>query len=97
MESVTLVEVDEAVIRVSKKYLPSLAVGFQHPKVQVIIGDGFEYLKENIGTFDVIITDSSDPVGSAQSLFHLDYFELLGKALKPGGIVCCQGRSIVWQ
>lgn len=93
IESVTLVEIDEAVIRVSKKFLPSLAVGFQHPKVQVVIGDGFEYLKENVGAFDVIITDSSDPVGPAQSLFNSDYYQLLGKALKPGGVVCCQGKS----
>lgn len=94
LESVTLVEIDEAVIRVSKKYLPSLAVGFKHPKVQVVIGDGFEYLKQNQNSFDVIITDSSDPVGPAQSLFQHEYYELLGRALKPGGIICCQGMLI---
>jgi spermidine synthase len=48
----------EAVIRLSKKYLPSMAVGFQHPAVKVHIGDGFEFLKNYKNTFDVIITDS---------------------------------------
>jgi len=51
------------VVEVSKKYLPQLAVGFNHPKVEVVIGDGFEYLKGHLDEFDVIITDSSDPVG----------------------------------
>ena len=91
VESVTLVEIDEAVIRVSKKYLPSMAVGFQHPKVQVHIGDGFEYLRQNQGEYDVIITDSSDPVGPAESLFQESFYDLLNKALRPGGFVCCQG------
>ena len=91
VESVTLVEIDEAVIRVSKQFLPSMAVGFESPKVQVHIGDGFEYLKAHESAFDVIITDSSDPVGPAESLFGHAYYALLSKALKPNGIVCCQG------
>ena len=49
------------VIDVSKKYLPSMAVGFNSPKLTVNIGDGFEYLKQHKDHFDVIITDSSDP------------------------------------
>jgi spermidine synthase len=48
----------QAVIRLSKKYLPSMAVGFQHPAVNVHIGDGFEFLKNYKNSFDVIITDS---------------------------------------
>ena len=53
----------KAVVRLSKKFLPSMALGFQHPKVKVHIGDGFEFLKNRVNEFDVIITDSSDPVG----------------------------------
>lgn len=84
-------EIDEAVIQVSKKYLPSMASAFEHPKVSVIVGDGFEFLKSHQAAFDVIITDSSDPVGPAESLFGLEYYKLLAKALKPNGVVCCQG------
>ena len=58
---VTLVEIDEVVVNVSKKYLPKMALGFDHPKVELVIGDGFDYLKNNPGAYDVIITDSSDP------------------------------------
>lgn len=70
-----------------------MASGFESPKVNLTIGDGFEFMKNHREEFDVIITDSSDPVGPAASLFQETYFELMRKALKPGGIVCSQGGS----
>lgn len=81
----------QAVIRLSKKYLPGMAVGFQHPKVKVHVGDGFKFLEEYKNEFDVIITDSSDPEGPAESLFQKPYFELLFGALKEGGVITTQG------
>lgn len=51
------------VINVSKKYLPEMAKGFFSPKLTLHVGDGFEFMKQNQDAFDVIITDSSDPVG----------------------------------
>lgn len=51
------------VINVSKKYLPGMAKGFFSPKLTLNVGDGFEFMKKNQDAFDVIITDSSDPVG----------------------------------
>ncbi len=86
-----LCDIDEAVIRLSKKYLPSMAVGFQHPAVKVHIGDGFEFLKNYKNSFDVIITDSSDPEGPAESLFQEPYFKLLSEALRDGGVITTQG------
>lgn len=47
----------------SKKYLPGMAKGFFSPKLTLHVGDGFEFMKKNQDAFDVIITDSSDPVG----------------------------------
>ncbi len=91
VEQVTLVEIDEVVVKVAKKYLPAMAAGFQHPKVKVVIGDGFEYLKNNVGTYDVIITDSSDPVGPAEALFSETFYGLMHDSLTPGGIICTQG------
>ena len=46
-----------------KKFLPNMAKGFSSPKLTQYIGDGFEYMKKHENEFDVIITDSSDPVG----------------------------------
>lgn len=62
-----------------------MAKGFDSPKLQLNIGDGFEYMRNHKNKFDVIITDSSDPVGPAVNLFTESYFKLLKGALKPGG------------
>ena len=53
----------QKVIEVSKKYLPKMAASFESPKLNLHIGDGFEFMKKHQGQYDVIITDSSDPVG----------------------------------
>jgi spermidine synthase len=94
VEEVVLCDIDEAVIRVSKQYLPSMAVGFQHSKVKVHIGDGFEFMKKHKNEFDVIITDSSDPVGPAASLYQRQFYELMHQALRDGGIISTQGECM---
>lgn len=71
-----------------------MSIGFQHPNVGVHIGDGFEFLKNRQNEFDVIITDSSDPEGPAESLFQKPYFELLRDALRDGGVITTQGCSL---
>lgn len=94
VKNVTMCEIDEKVVEVSKKYLPEMSSGFESPKLTLHIGDGFKFMSEHQANFDVIITDSSDPVGPASSLFEKSYYELMKKALKPGGIVCTQGESL---
>lgn len=49
-------EIDEMVVDVSKKFLPHMASSFSHPKLQLFIGDGFEFLKNHQNEYDVIIT-----------------------------------------
>lgn len=93
VETVHQVEIDAKVVDVSKRFLPNMACGFDSPKLQLTIGDGFDYMKQREGEFDVIITDSSDPIGPAESLFQESYFGLLRRALKPNGIVCSQGGT----
>ncbi len=68
-----------------------MAISYQHPKVKVHIGDGFKFLDDYKNEFDIIITDSSDPEGPAESLFQKPYFELLFGALKEGGVITTQG------
>lgn len=87
------VEIDGRVVDLSKKFLPFMACGFDSPKMNLTIGDGFEFMKNHKQEFDVIITDSSDPIGPAVSLFQEPYFQLMKNALKPGGIICSQGSS----
>lgn len=57
------IEIDEKVIEVSKEYLPFMAIGLSSPKVTLFVGDGYEYLKRSDKKYDIIITDSSDPIG----------------------------------
>ncbi|KAK2557383.1 Spermidine synthase [Acropora cervicornis] len=71
-----------------------MACGFSSSKLTQFIGDGFEHMKEHVNEFDVIITDSSDPVGPAEPLFQQEYYELMKKALKPDGLLCCQGDCL---
>ena len=71
-----------------------MAVSFQSPKVKTHVGDGFKFLADRQNEFDVIITDSSDPEGPAESLFQKPYFELLHAALKDGGVITTQGRGL---
>ena len=56
-------------IEVSKKYLPKMAASFSSPKLNLHIGDGFEFMKQHKGEYDVIITDSSDPTGISSQCF----------------------------
>ncbi|KAH8925142.1 saccharopine dehydrogenase [Atractiella rhizophila] len=105
VERAVLCDIDEAVPRVSKLYLKGMAQGFDDPRVEVFIGDGFEFLRDRKGKgeFDVIITDSSDPSDAdavegssmpADSLFQKDYFALLRDNLAEGGTIATQGECI---
>ncbi|TFY61395.1 hypothetical protein EVJ58_g4530, partial [Rhodofomes roseus] len=94
VENVVLCDIDEAVIRVSKKYLPHMSSLLSDPRVTVFVGDGFKFLEENTSTYDVIVTDSSDPVGPAEALFQKPYFQLLYNALTPGGHISTQAECL---
>lgn len=93
VQNIVQVEIDSKVVEASKKYLPFMASGFSSEKLTLKICDGFQYMREHKNEFDVIITDSSDPVGPAENLFTESYFELLKAALKPNGVICSQGGT----
>lgn len=94
VKEIVQVEIDAKVIEVSKKFLPFMAKGFDSDKLTLHVGDGFEFMKNHSNEFDVIITDSSDPVGPAVSLFQENYFALMKSALRPNGIVCSQAGTV---
>ena len=60
-------------IELSKQYLPSLAVGYSDPRVKVHVQDGAEYLVDHKASYDVIITDSSDPIGKVLLLCFITH------------------------
>ena len=67
-----------------------MANSYSDPRVTLFIGDGLRFMGEHENAFDVIITDSSDPVGPAESLFGEAYYKLVKKSLKSDGIACSQ-------
>ncbi|KAK0413858.1 hypothetical protein QR680_007030 [Steinernema hermaphroditum] len=92
VEEVTMCEIDQMVVDVAKRFLPHMAKEFSNPKLNLFIGDGFEFLKSHKNEFDVVITDSSDPVGPAEKLFGKSYYQLLKEALRAGGVLSSQGE-----
>jgi len=94
VEEIVICEIDKDVIDVSKKYLPKLAAGFDDPRVKVHVMDGNKFMQENQDSFDVIITDSSDPIGPASVLFETPFYNAMYKSLRDGGIVCTQGECV---
>jgi spermidine synthase len=98
IEEIHICEIDGGVIDVCKKFMPSTSVGFRDPRVQVHIEDGFLFLerivKEGI-RFDVIVSDLSDPIGPAESIFNGSFIELLSKVLNPDhGVAALQGECV---
>ena len=94
VEDIVICEIDKDVIDVSKKYLPSLSCGYDDKRVTVHVMDGSKFMDEHQDSFDVIITDSSDPVGPASVLFETPFYNSMHKSLREGGIVCTQGECI---
>jgi len=94
VEEIVICELDADVIEVSKKYLPSLAKGYDDPRVKVHIMDGAKFMDANKASFDVIITDSSDPIGPAGVLFETPFYKAMHESLREGGIVCTQGECM---
>ena len=92
VKKIILVDIDSGVIEAAKKYLPYTSIGFQDPRLQVHIMDGMEYMSQNQQSVDVIITDSSDPIGPASVLFESPFYHAMYKSLKDGGIICTQGE-----
>lgn len=94
VEKVTMVEIDEEVIKACKQFLPSIAASFDDPRLELIVGDGIAFAKEAAAnTYDLIIVDGSDPVGPAEGLFSVEFYQNCYNALKDGGILVAQGES----
>lgn len=94
VEKVTMVEIDGEVIEACKKYLPSIAAEFNNPKLDLIVGDGIEYVKNaSPEAYDMIIVDGSDPVGPAEGLFSVAFYNDCYKALNSNGFLVSQGES----
>ncbi|UOF91632.1 polyamine aminopropyltransferase [Fodinisporobacter ferrooxydans] len=93
VEKAVLAEIDGRVIEVSKQYLPEIACALGDPRVDVQVIDGIKHIHENKNTYDVILVDSTEPVGPAVGLFARDFYQGIYEALKEDGIFVAQTES----
>lgn len=90
VEKAVLVEIDGKVIEYSKKYLPEIAGQLDHPRVEVQVSDGYMHIIESKDKYDVIMVDSTEPVGPAAPLFERGFYQGIYEALKEDGIFVAQ-------
>jgi spermidine synthase len=95
VETIHMCEIDRQVCELGRVYFrETLSTTFDDPRLTLIYDDAARYLREEGKSqgYDVIICDSSDPVGPAEVLFQPAFFQSMYNALAPGGIVCTQGE-----
>lgn len=96
VERIDLVEIDEAVVRASKRHMPEVSGNLSDPRIRYVYADGVQFAKQARNAYDVIIVDSSDPVGPAQQLFESSFYESLHRALREDGLMVCQSQSPIF-
>jgi len=91
IENLTMVEIDPAVTAFSKKHLPMVSAGaFDDPRLDLIFEDGTKFVAETEKRFDVIIVDSTDPVGPGAVLFEEEFYRNARRCLTEGGVLVTQ-------
>ena len=92
------VEIDSAVVAVSRRYLEAIGGGaYADPRTEVVIQDGARFVAETTDRFDVILVDSTDPVGPAEALIGDQFLRDARQALAPGGLMAMQSGSPLTQ
>jgi spermidine synthase len=91
VERVTIAELDAGVIEFARTYLPDLGRrAFDDPRVEIRIGDGADFVARTDQRFDVIVVDSTDPIGPGAALFTPEFYANCRRVLKPGGVLVTQ-------
>jgi len=91
IERAVMVEIDGEVVEICRRYLPDISGNaFDDSRAQLIIDDGVNFMKETVETFDVIIVDSTDPMGPSTPLFGGDFYGDCKDHLSENGIIVTQ-------
>jgi spermidine synthase len=90
VKKAVLVDIDGKVIEYSKKFLPTIAGELENERVDVQVDDGFMHIAQSENEYDVIMVDSTEPVGPAVNLFTKGFYAGISKALKEDGIFVAQ-------
>lgn len=93
VEQVVMVEIDEVVVSACREHLPAVSCALTDPRLDLRIEDGVRYVAETDRRFDVVIVDSTDPVGPAQPLFDREFYRNAARILSDDGILITQAES----
>lgn len=93
-----MVEIDGRVVQVSRDYFPTVASALDDPRLNLHIADGIKFVADAPpATYDVILIDSSDPIGPGVGLFTVDFYRNCARIMKPQSLMVCQTGSLWWQ
>lgn len=94
VEHITMVEIDATVVDMCKQYLPDHSKGaFDDPRLNLVIDDGMRFVATTEEKFDVIISDSTDPIGPGEVLFSENFYEACRRCLNDDGILVTQNGT----
>ena len=93
VERAVLAEIDPKVIQRSREWLPSISKALDDERCELMVGDGIAHVKEHKKAYDIIISDSTDPIGPAVGLFEEDFYMSCWEALRDDGIFVAQTES----
>lgn len=94
VESVAQIDIDERVTRLAEQYFPELCENNDDPRATLLFDDGIRYMAEQEPeSLDLVIVDSTDPVGPAEGLFNAAFYKSCHKTLRHGGILVQQSES----
>ncbi len=96
VKRIDMIEIDELVVKVCKEHLQEVSGNLSDSRVNFIYADGVKYAAKSKEKYDVIIVDSSDPVGPAVQLIELPFYKNLYKLLADDGIIVCQSQSPIF-
>ncbi|MCI8212017.1 spermidine synthase [Pseudomonas sp. S25] len=94
VEHITMVEIDGTVVEMCKEFLPEHSKGaFDDPRLNLVIDDGMRFVATTQDKFDVIISDSTDPIGPGEVLFSENFYQACHRCLNEGGILVTQNGT----
>ena len=93
VKKVVLCEIDGMVIDACKEFLPTISCGLDDPKVEIKVEDAIEFIKDKKNEYDIVLIDSTDPMGPGEGLFTDEFYTNVKNSLKEGGIMVAQSES----
>lgn len=93
VKKVVLCEIDDLVISACKEFLPTISCDLDDPRVEIKVEDAIEFIKDKKNEYDIVLIDSTDPMGPGEGLFTDEFYTNVKNSLKEGGIMVAQSES----